>query len=231
MTPQFSVLVAFMLECGAIFAIPHIRGGGEFGKAWHEAGRRRNRQTSFDDFLCAAEWLCREEITSPSQLAIFGGSNSGLLVGTAMTQRPDLFRAVICIAPLLDMVRYEHFDQALNWRKEYGTCESEEDFHALYAYSPYHRILDNVDYPAVFFVTGDQDDRCNPAHVRKTAARLIENTEQSKTVLVDYSCERGHSPVLPLSVRIDALARRVAFLGSELNLPLINGGSHETACD
>src|SRR5207253_5431842 len=111
-TPQFSVLVAIMLELGAVFAVPNIRGGSEFGKAWHEAARRRNRQVAVDDFISAAEWLCEQRVTSPYKLAIFGGSNSGLLVGAALTQRPDLFRAVLCIAPLLDMVRYEHFDQA-----------------------------------------------------------------------------------------------------------------------
>jgi prolyl oligopeptidase len=230
MTPQFSVLVALMLARGAIFAIPHIRGGGEFGKAWHNAGRRRNRQTSFDDFFAAAEWLCRAGITSPSQLAIFGGSNSGLLVGVAMTQRPELFRAVLCIAPLLDMIRYEHFDQAMKWREEYGSCESTEDFQALYAYSPYHRIQDNTKYPVVLFVVGDKDDRCNPLHVRKMAARLLENSAQANPVLVDYSDERGHSPVLPLNVRIDALAHRIAFLCRELNLPFADGACYGTAC-
>jgi prolyl oligopeptidase len=227
---MFSVLVALLLDCGAHFALPHIRGGGEFGNGWHNAGRRRNRQTSFDDFFAAAEWLCREGITSPSQLAIFGGSNSGLLVGVAMTQRPELFRAVLCIAPLLDMVRYEYFDQALKWREEYGSCENEEDFLALYAYSPYHRISANGEYPAVLFVAGDKDDRCTPAHVRKMAARLLGSTSQNGPVLVDYSIERGHSPVLPLSVRIEALARRVVFLCRELNLPFLRGDRHETVC-
>jgi prolyl oligopeptidase len=230
MTPQFSVLVTLLLESGALLAIPHVRGGGELGKAWHNAGRRRSKRASFDDFVAAAGWLVCEGITSPSQLAIFGGSNSGLLVGAAMIQRPDLFRAVLCIAPLLDMVRYEYFDQALSWRKEYGSCESELEFQTLHAYSPYHRIAETTEYPSVLFVTGDKDDRCNPSHVRKMAARLLENTAQTKPVLVDYSFERGHSPALPLSIRIDALARRVAFLCHELNTPILNGGCNETAC-
>jgi prolyl oligopeptidase len=226
MTPQYSVLVTVMMELGAVFALPHIRGGGEFGRSWHEAGRARNRQTAIDDFIAAAKWLCAEGFTTPTKLAIFGGSNSGLLVGAAMTQRPGLFRAVLCIAPLLDMVRYERFDQATKWRLEYGSVDVAQDFHALHAYSPYHRVLRNVDYPAVLFVSGDKDDRCNPAHVRKMAARLQERGAQRNPVLVDYSAERGHVPVLPLSVRIDALARRLAFLSGELGIEV-----PEEACD
>jgi prolyl oligopeptidase len=228
MTPQFSVLVAIMMELGVSFALPHIRGGGEFGKEWHEAARGRNRQVAFDDFITAAEWLIREGLTSPDQLAVFGGSNSGLLVGAAMTQRPDLFRAVLCIAPLLDMVRYEFFDKAVKWQEEFGTVDDPEDFAALYACSPYHRITDDIDYPSVLFVSGDEDDRCNPAHVRKMAARLQGRSAQHFAVIVDYSEERGHSPVLPLSFRIEALARRIAFLCRELNLPIKFGGRHDT---
>jgi prolyl oligopeptidase len=231
MTPQFSVLVALLLERGALFAVPHVRGGGEFGKTWHDAGRRRDKRTSVDDFVAAADWLCREGITSPLQLGIFGGSNSGLLVGAAMTQRPDLFAAVLCIAPLLDMVRYEFFDQAVKWRREYGGVDDPEDFLALYGCSPYHHIAQKVDYPAVLFVSGDKDDRCNPAHVRKMAARLQERDAQRSAVVVDYSEQRGHSPVLPLSVRVEALAKRVAFLCRELNLPVEIGERHEPACD
>jgi prolyl oligopeptidase len=231
MTPQFSVLVTIMVGLGVTFALPHIRGGGEFGKEWHDAARGRNRQVAFDDFIAGANWLIAERLTSPDQLAIFGGSNSGLLVGAAMTQRPDLFRAVLCIAPLLDMVRYEFFDKAIKWQEEFGTVDDPEDFAALYACSPYHRITDDVDYPSVLFVSGDEDDRCNPAHVRKMAARLQGRCAQHFAVIVDYSEKRGHSPVLPLSVRIEALARRIAFLCRELNLLVEFGERHETACD
>lgn len=218
MTPQFSVLVSIMMELGCTFALPHIRGGGELGKEWHEAGRARNRQVAFDDFLAAADWLCEQGVTTPDQLALFGGSNSGLLVGAAMVQRPDLFRAVLCIAPLLDMVRYELFDQAVKWRHEYGSVENRQDFEALHAYSPYHRVEDKVDYPSVLFVSGDEDDRCNPAHVRKMAALLQDRAAQRSPIVVDYSEARGHSPVLPLSVRVEALARRIAFLSAELGI-------------
>jgi prolyl oligopeptidase len=230
MTPQFSVLVSVMMELGATFVLSQIRGGGDFGKAWHEAARRRNRQASFDDFIAVAEGLCADGETTRQKLAIFGGSNSGLLVGASMTQKPSLFRAVLCIAPLLDMVRYEHLGHAAHWKQEYGSVDNAADFHALLDYSPYHHIEDFVDYPAVLFVSGDKDDRCNPAHVRKTAARLQERGVQTHSVLVDYSIERGHSAVLPLSVRVDALVRRIAFLCRELNISDRAGGSHEAFC-
>jgi prolyl oligopeptidase len=220
MTPQFSILVAMMLEAGAVFALPNIRGGSEFGKAWHEAARRRNRQTAIDDFIAAAEWLCVRRVTRPERLAIFGGSNSGLLVGAAMTQRPDQFQAVLCIAPLLDMVRYGQFDQTYKWHREYGSVDDAEDFHALYAYSPYHNVRDDVNYPSTLFVSGDKDDRCSPVHVRKMAARLQDRSGQKNKILVDYSPERGHSPTLPLSVRIESLTRRIAFLCRELGVEL-----------
>jgi prolyl oligopeptidase len=141
-----------------------------------------------------------------------------------MTQRPDLFRAVLCIAPLLDMLRYEHFDKAAQWRHEYGSIGDPEEFKALHAYSPYHRMEDHINYPAVMFVTGDKDERCNPAHVRKMAARLEDRDSQTSPVIVDYSEERGHAPVLPLSIRIDALTRRIAFLCKELGLSTSAGG-------
>ena len=121
MTPQFSVFVAFLMERGCLFALPNIRGGSEFGVEWHNAAKRRNRQTAYDDFLCAAEWLIKTGRTAPGKLAIFGGSNSGLLVGAALTQRPDLFRAVVCMVPMLDMLRYHLFDNAHVWKDEFGT--------------------------------------------------------------------------------------------------------------
>ncbi len=220
MTPRFSVLVAIMLELGCVFALPNIRGGSEFGKKWHEAAKGRRRQVVYDDFLAAAEWLCENNITRPEQLAIFGGSNSGLLVAAAMTQTPELFRAVLCIAPILDMLRYEQFGDARKWRGEHGSVDDPDDFQALYASSPYHRVSDHQDYPATLFVSGDKDTQCDPAHVRKMAARLQNRDAQSSPILVDYSTERGHTPALPLSVRIDALTRRVAFLCNELGIEI-----------
>ena len=151
MTPQFSVFVSFLIERGCLFALPNIRGGSEFGSAWHDAAKRRHRQVAFDDFLAAAEWLIETGRTEPRKLAIFGGSNSGLLVGAAMTQRPELFRAVVCMVPLLDMLRYHLFDNAQVWQEEFGTADDSEDFKALLGYSPYHKV------PRGHSISGDHD--------------------------------------------------------------------------
>jgi prolyl oligopeptidase len=220
LTPQFSVFVSVMLELGFVFALPEIRGGGEHGKSWHEAARGRKRQVAFDDFIAGAEWLCESGFTSPEKLAVFGGSNSGTLVGAAITQRPDLFRAALCIAPLLDMIRYHLFDRAARWAGEYGIADDPQDFQALLSYSPYHHISEHINYPAVLFVAGDRDTRCNPAHARKMAARLAERPAQGHTILLHHSVERGHTPTMPLSDRVDALTYRIAFLCRELDIPL-----------
>jgi prolyl oligopeptidase len=220
MTPQFSVFVAFLLERGCLFALPNIRGGSEFGEAWHNAAKRRNRQTAYDDFLSAAEWLIRAGRTTADKLAIFGGSNSGLLVGAAMTQRPDLFRAVVSMVPILDMLRYHLFDHAHVWSEEFGTAEDREDFEALWRYSPYHQVRDGVAYPATMIVSGDADRNCNPLHARKMTARLQAANASPHAIFLDYSKFRGHSPVLPLSARIDALTDRMAFLCDQLQLPV-----------
>lgn len=222
--PRFSPFVSALLELGFLFALPEIRGGGERGRAWHESARGRNRPRAFADFIAAAEWLCARGFADPAKLAVFGGSHSGTLVGAVITQRPDLFRAGLCIAPLLDMVRYHLFDRARTWASEYGTAENAEDFRALLGYSPYHRIAEDVNYPAVLFVCGDQDTRCNPAHARKMAARLQERNAQTRAILLDHSPERGHAPTMPLSARIDALTQRIAFLCSETGVPIAPGG-------
>lgn len=218
MTPQFSILVAFLLERGCLFALPNIRGGSEFGVAWHNAAKRRNRQTAYDDFLCAAEWLLKTGRTAPGRLGIFGGSNSGLLVGAALTQRPDLFGAVVCMVPMLDMLRYHLFDNAHVWKEEFGTVEDPDDFAALAKYSPYHQVRDGVAYPATMIVSGDADRNCNPLHARKMTARLQAANASEHPIFLDYSKFRGHSPVLPLSDRIEALTDRMAFLCDQLQL-------------
>jgi prolyl oligopeptidase len=220
MTPQFSVFVAFLLERGCLFALPNIRGGSEFGVEWHDAAKRRNRQTAFDDFLCAAEWLINTGRTSPHRLAIFGGSNSGLLVGAALTQRPDLFRAVVCMVPMLDMLRYHLFDNAHVWCDEFGTADDAEDFSVIAKYSPYHQVRQGTVYPAAMFVSGDADRNCNPLHARKMTARLQTANASEHPIFLDYSKHRGHSPVLPLSERIEALTDRMAFLCDQLQLPV-----------
>jgi prolyl oligopeptidase len=219
-TPQFSALVAFLVERGCLFALPHIRGGSEFGADWHNAAKRRNRQNAYDDFLAAAEWLIGAGRTTAERLAIFGGSNSGLLAGAVMTQRPELFRAVVCMVPLLDMLRYHLFDNAHLWRDEYGTAEDPDDFAVLSRYSPYHQVRDGVVYPATMVVSGDADQNCNPLHARKMAARLQAANSSELPIILDYNKFRGHSPVLPLSERIEALTDRMAFLCDQLQLPV-----------
>ena len=218
MTPQFSVFVAFVMERGCLFALPNIRGGSEFGVEWHNAAKRRNRQVAFDDFLRAAEWLIETGRTEQQKLAIFGGSNSGLLVGAAMTQRPDLFRAVVCMAPMLDMLRYHLFDNAHIWQQEFGTTDDSNDFAALVSYSPYHHVREGKVYPATMIVSGDADQNCNPLHARKMTARLQAANVSERPIFLDYSRHRGHSPVLPLSERIEGLTDRMAFLCDQLQL-------------
>lgn len=220
MTPQFSAFVSFLIERGCLFALANLRGGSEFGSQWHQAGKRRNRQKAYEDFIAAAEWLVRNGHTTPQKLAIFGGSNSGLLVGAALTQRPDLFRAVVCIAPLLDMLRYHLFDFARSWEDEYGTAENKEDFAALQAYSPYHQVKLGTPYPAVLIVSGDADRNCNPLHARKMTARLQEANSSQSPILLDYKELRGHSPVLPLSERIEGLTDRLSFVCDQLEIPV-----------
>jgi prolyl oligopeptidase len=218
MTPQFSVFVAFLMERGCIFALPNIRGGSEFGAEWHKSAKRRNRQLAFDDFIAAAEWLIKTGRTHAQELAIFGGSNSGLLVGAVSTQRPDLFRAVVCMVPMLDMLRYHLFNNAHVWKEEFGTAEDREDFAALIGYSPYHNVRDNTPYPAMMIVSGDLDQNCNALHARKMTARLQAANISGYPIFLDYSRYRGHSPVLPLSDRIDALTDRMAFLCDQMHL-------------
>jgi len=218
MTPQFSVFVAFLMERGCLFALPNIRGGSEFGAEWHESAKRRRRQVAIDDFLSAAKWMIESGRTRPGKLSIFGGSNSGLLVGAAMTQRPELFRAVVCMVPMLDMLRYHLFDNAHVWKEEFGTADDPDDFRALLSYSPYHKVRDGVAYPAAMIVSGDSDQNCNPLHARKMAARLQAANSSESPIVLDYRPHRGHSPVLPVSERVEALADRMAFLCDQLAL-------------
>jgi prolyl oligopeptidase len=217
-TPQFSLFVGFLIERGCLFALPNIRGGSEFGVSWHIAAKRQRRQVAFDDFLSAAGWLIGTGRTQPKKLAIFGGSNSGLLVAAAMTQRPDLFRAVICLVPVLDMLRYHLFDNAHLWREEFGIADDPDDFAVLRKYSPYHRVREGTAYPATMIVSGDSDQNCNSLHARKMIARLQAANMSGHPIFLDYSRHRGHSPVLPLSERIEALTDRMAFLCDQLDL-------------
>lgn len=222
-TPQFTAFATFLIEQGFLFAVPALRGGSELGEPWHKAGMRKNRQNSFDDFIAAAEWLVSEGRSKAGRIAIGGGSNAGLLVGAAITQRPDLFRAAICLGPLLDMTRYHLFDFAAGWADEYGSPDDEQDFHSLLNYSPYHRVQGGTEYPAVLFISGDADTRCNPMHARKMAARLQAATRSEYPILLDYKPNWGHTPVQPLSSKIEALADRLAFLCHELGVHVQHG--------
>ena len=217
-TPRFTAFATLLIEQGLLFAVPALRGGSELGEQWHQAGKRENRQNSFDDFIAAAEWLISDERCARGRIAIGGGSNAGLLVGAAITQRPDLFRAAICLGPLLDMTRYHLFDFAAGWAEEYGSPEDEQDLHSLLAYSPYHRVQDGADYPAVLLISGDADTRCNPMHARKMAARLQAANRSEHPILLDYKPDWGHTPVQPLSAKIEALTDRLAFLCHELGV-------------
>lgn len=219
-TPQFSAFATFLIERGCLFAVANIRGGSELGEHWHEDGKRRKRQNAFDDFIAAAEWLVGTGQTSPAKLAIAGASNGGLLVGAALTQRPNLFRAAICVGPLLDMLRYHQSRFAGSWIEEYGSAENADDFPYLYAYSPYQHVRKDVRYPSVLLVTGDTDTRCDPMHARKMAARLQAVNGPGRPALLHYSPFRGHVAALPLNERVDALTDRLAFLCEQLGVPV-----------
>lgn len=224
-TPRFTAFATFLMEQGFLFAVPALRGGSELGEQWHRAGMRENRQNSFDDFIAAAEWLIAAGRTAQGRIAIGGGSNAGLLVGAAITQRPDLFCAAICLGPLLDMTRYHLFDFAAGWSDEYGSPEDEQDCKFLLSYSPYHRVRDRIDYPAVLLISGDADTRCNPMHARKMAARLQTATASDRPILLDYKTAWGHTPDQPLSARTDALTDRLAFVCRELGVDIQVGRS------
>jgi prolyl oligopeptidase len=220
MLPYFSSTAAVWLSMGGVYALPNLRGGGEFGEEWHRAGMRRHKQNTFDDFTAAAEWLTREGYTSPDRLAIRGGSNGGLLVGAALTQRPDLFRAVICTYPLLDMVRYQRFLLGRFWVSEYGSAEDPEQLRYILDYSPYHNVVPGTEYPAVMFVTGDSDTRVAPLHARKMTALLQASTGSDNPVLLHYDTSAGHSGGRPLSMVIDDLADQFVFLAWQLGLDI-----------
>jgi prolyl oligopeptidase len=217
-TPRFTTFATFLMEQGFLFAVPALRGGSELGEEWHRAGMRENRQNAFDDFIAAAEWLMAEGRTTPGRIAIGGGSNAGLLVGAAITQRPDLFCAAICLGPLLDMTRYHLFDYAAGWAEEYGSPEDEQDFYNLLGYSPYHHVQDGADYPGILLISGDADTRCNPMHARKMAARLQTATRSAHPVLLDYKPVWGHTPVQSFSIKIEALTDRLAFVCHEVGV-------------
>ena len=218
LTPGFSAIAALWAEMGGVFAQPNLRGGGEFGEKWHKAGMFGNKQNVFDDFTGAAEWLIKNNYTNASKLAIRGGSNGGLLVGAAMTQRPELFQAVVCGVPLLDMIRYQNFLVARFWVPEYGSSEDAEQFKYIYEYSPYHHVKKGARYPAVFFTTGDGDTRVAPLHARKMTALMQASTGSDRPILLHYDTKAGHSGGLPVTKQIDDSTEELSFLFWQLGV-------------
>lgn len=202
-TPGFRASRAAWVEMGGVFAVANLRGGGEFGKEWHEAGKFENKQNVFDDFIAAGEYLVAEGWASPETLGIMGGSNGGLLVGACMVQRPDLFGAVICSVPLLDMVRYDKFMLAKLWISEYGSADNPDQFDYIYKYSPYHNVKEGTDYPATLFITGDGDTRVAPLHARKMTALIQAANGGDNPIMLQYDLKGGHSGGTPLAKQIE----------------------------
>jgi prolyl oligopeptidase len=198
LTPAWTPTAVPFLEAGGLLAIANLRGGSEFGEGWHRSGMREQKQNVFDDFVAAAEWLCAQGLATPQHLGIMGGSNGGLLVGAALTQRPDLFGAVVCRVPLLDMVRYERFKMARLWADEYGSADDPEQFGWLYRYSPYHQVRGGERYPPVLLTAGEQDARVDPLHARKMAARLQAAAPES-TILLRVEPRAGHGQGKPVA--------------------------------
>ncbi len=215
------------LERGGVYALPNLRGGGEYGEEWHQAGMRGCKQNVFDDFAAAGDWLVANGYTAPARLACWGGSNGGLLVGAAVTGRPDLFRAAVCAVPLLDMLRYHLFQIARLWIPEYGCSDDPESFRWLHAYSPYHHVDDGADimYPAVLLMTAEGDSRVDPLHARKMAARLQARahagaTDDERPVLLRVESRAGHGVGKPLTKLVDEQTDAWTFVAWQLGLPM-----------
>jgi prolyl oligopeptidase len=211
MTPGFSVSNLFFMEQGGIYAVVNLRGGNEYGEAWHKAGMLENKQNVFNDFIGAAEYLIREKYTNPSKIAIRGGSNGGLLVGAAMTQRPELFKVALPAVGVMDMLRFQKFTIGWAWVVEYGSSEKPEQFEYLVKYSPLHNLEKGTKYPATLVTTADHDDRVVPAHSFKFAATLQEAHKGGNPVLIRIETQAGHGAGKPTSKLIDEATDIWAF--------------------
>ncbi|MEB3217073.1 MAG: prolyl oligopeptidase family serine peptidase [Nostocales cyanobacterium 94392] len=218
LTPTFSVSSLIWMEMGGVYAMPNIRGGGEYGEAWHQAGIKDKKQNVFDDFIAAAEWLIDNGYTKSDQLAIAGGSNGGLLVGACMTQRPDLFAAALPAVGVMDMLRFHKFTIGWAWVPEYGSSENPEDFKTLYAYSPLHNLKVGKAYPATLITTADHDDRVVPAHSFKFAAALQAAHDGDAPVLIRIETKAGHGAGKPTTKIIEEAADKWAFLVKTLGI-------------
>jgi prolyl oligopeptidase len=218
LTPGFSVGNLAWMEMGGVYAMPNLRGGGEYGQAWHQAGTKLRKQNVFDDFIAAAEWLIANGYTSSKKLAISGGSNGGLLVGACMTQRPDLFGACLPAVGVLDMLRFHKFTIGWAWTSDYGSAENANDFVALYAYSPLHNLMPGTKYPATMITTADHDDRVVPAHSFKFAAALQAAQAGPAPTLIRIDVKAGHGAGKPTTKMIEEVADKWAFLVKELGM-------------
>jgi prolyl oligopeptidase len=217
-TPAFGRSLLLFLEAGGLYAVAHLRGGGEYGEDWHRAGMLERKQNVFDDFVAAAELLVASGHVAKDRLAIIGGSNGGLLVGAALTQRPDLFRAVVCQVPLLDMLRYPLFRIARLWIPEYGDPEDPAAFRWLHAYSPYHRVVDRTSYPAILLTAGESDSRVDPMHARKMTARLQAASTSGHRVLLRQETRAGHGQGKPVSKLLEEWTDVWSFVFRELRV-------------
>jgi prolyl oligopeptidase len=213
LTPTFDPSDALWLEAGGLLAVANLRGGGEYGDAWHRAGMLDRKQNVFDDFIAAAEWLIASGRGAPGRIAIEGGSNGGLLVGACMVQRPDLFGAVICRVPVADMLRYHLFTVGRFWIPEYGSADDPAQFAVLRRYSPYHNVANGVRYPPTLVMTADTDDRVAPGMAKKLAARLQEAVAaDGGPILLRVETRAGHGAGKPIAKQIDEQADIYAFL-------------------
>jgi len=216
--PEFSAAIAAWLEMGGVFAEANLRGGGEYGRAWHEAGMKTHKQNVFDDFVAAAEYLISHKWTSRARLAIRGASNGGLLVGAVEEQRPDLFAAAVAHVGVMDMLRFREFTVGRGWESDYGSVDNEDEFKALLAYSPYHNVRPNVEYPATLILTGDHDDRVFPAHSFKFAAAMQNTDSRGEPILIRIDLRAGHGAGKPLSKRLEETADVYAFILNAMGL-------------
>ncbi|KPK80637.1 MAG: hypothetical protein AMS27_16575 [Bacteroides sp. SM23_62_1] len=218
-TAGFTATAVIFAENGGIYALPNLRGGGEFGEEWHKAGMLEKKQNVFDDFYAAAEWLIENDYTNPDKIAIRGGSNGGLLVGAALTQRPELFKAVVCTYPLLDMVRYHQFLVAQWWVPEYGSSDNPEQYKYILEYSPYHNVRSGS-YPATLFITGDSDTRVAPLHARKMTALMQYENKGNTPMLLYYNTEAGHSGGSSITKTIEEATAAMSFIAWQLDMEI-----------
>jgi len=216
--PAFSPAIATWIEMGGVYAVANMRGGGEYGRAWHEAGMKTHKQNVFDDFIGAAEYLIAQNWTSPKRLAVYGRSNGGLLIGAVTEQRPDLFAAVVPQVGVMDMLRFRDFTVGKGWESDYGSVENEDEFKALLAYSPYHNVKAGVNYPPMLILTGDHDDRVYPAHSFKFAAAMQHADADGNPILIRIDLRTGHGSGKPTAKLIEEFADIYAFVLNAMGL-------------